>query len=123
MTAPSAPRAEGTAFGPEGLDRRRAPRIPVPPAAPLSVTGARLLNASPFGMLIESPVSMEPETFLRLRLRIGRERLDVETRVAACTRVAGRRRLFGVGLEFVGLSQKARESLEGVLKTLPAPPA
>jgi PilZ domain len=111
----------GPAFGPEGLERRRAPRIPIPPSAPLSVVGARLLNASVFGMLIESPVSMERDALLRLRLVIAREKFDVETRVAACTAEAGRPGVFGVGLEFAGLPEKTREKLRALLRGLPDP--
>ena len=111
----------GPAFGPEGLERRRAPRIPIPPSAPLFVVGARLLNASAFGMMIESPVAIEPDAILRFRLVIAREKFDVETRVAACSGGRGTKNAFAIGLEFTSLPEGARTRLQGVLNELAAP--
>ena len=112
-------RESGPAFGPEGLERRRAPRIPIAPGGPISVIGARLVNLSPYGMMIESPVLMERDAVLRLRLVVVREKIDVEARVAACWPVSGaRKRLFGVGLEFISLADAVRQRLREALATL-----
>jgi Tfp pilus assembly protein PilZ len=83
---------------------------------PVSVMGARLLNASPFGMMIESLVPLEKDAVLALRLTIGGQKFDIETRVAACTPiVGGARRGFGIGLEFAHLPEDVRERLKQVL--------
>jgi Tfp pilus assembly protein PilZ len=101
------------AFGEDGLERRRADRVPMNGAeAPVAVVGAQLINASVYGMLIESPVAFEPEAVLPLRLVIRGDKADVVARVAACTPLAGARRAFGVGLEFVRIDETARGRLE-----------
>jgi hypothetical protein len=83
-------------FGPEGLERRRVERAPaLPSALAVSVVGARLVNVSRYGMMIESLVPFEKETVLQLRLIVEGEKADVEARVAACTAgAAGARRSF-----------------------------
>ena len=63
-------------------------------------------------MLIESPVSLEPEAVLPLRLVVRGHKADVEARVAACTLLPGARRTFGVGLELVRIDEMARGRLE-----------
>lgn len=76
------------------------------------MVGARLINLSLFGMMIESPVPMEPEAVLRFRLVIGTHKADVDARVAACTRGAsGRARRYGVGLEFASVPPELRTQL------------
>ena len=101
------------AFGENGLERRRAERVAMSGAgAPVAVVGARLINASVYGMLIESPVALEPEAVLSLRLVIRGDKADVEARVAACTPLPGPRRAFGVGLELVRIDDTARGRLE-----------
>ncbi len=109
--------ARGPGFGPEGLDRRRAPRIPVDQLAiAVSVVGARLVNLSLFGMMIESPVPLEREAILSFRLVIGGYKGDVEARVAACTLgAAGPARRYGIGLEWVTLPTEVREHLRRAL--------
>ena len=105
------------AFGENGLERRRAERVPMSGAgAPVAVVGARLINASVYGMLIESRVPLEPEAVLPLRLVIRGHKADVEARVAACTPLAGARRTFGVGLEFVRIDEMARGRLDEVVE-------
>ena len=96
-----------------GLDRRRSERFPVPPrGARVSVVGARLVNVSGYGMMIESLVPLERESRMDFRLVVAGEKLDVEARIAACTLIAsGRRRIYGVGCEFLSLSDAARERL------------
>jgi len=103
-------------FGPSGLDRRRGDRVRMPPSGgPVSVVGARLLNVSPFGMMIESLVPLERDAVLALRLIIGGQKFDVEARVAACTPITGgARRGFGIGLEFAQLPGEVRERLKQV---------
>ena len=100
------------AFGENGLERRRAERVPMTAAgAPVAVVGARTINASVYGMLIESPVPLEPEAILPLRLVVRDHKADVEARVAACTPLPGRR-VFGVGLELVRIDEMARGRLD-----------
>ena len=101
------------AFGENGLERRRAERVPMTGAgAPVAVVGARPINASVYGMLIESPVPLEPEAILPLRLVVRGDKADVEARVAACTLLPGARRAFGVGLELVRIDETARGRLD-----------
>jgi PilZ domain-containing protein len=120
-TGTAIPRDTTAAFGPAGLDRRRAPRIPVPPGGPASVIGARLVSASPYGMLIESPVPMERDAMQRLGMVVARERVDVEARVVACRRMISRGKfVFGVGLEFTSIPGAVREKLRAALDDLAA---
>ena len=101
------------AFGENGLERRRAERVPMTGAgAPVAVVGARTINASVYGMLIESPVPLEPEAILPLRLVVRGDKADVVARVAACTPLPGARRAFGVGLELVRIDETARGRLD-----------
>jgi len=103
-----------------GRERRRAVRVPMGPGGPVALVGARLVNVSPFGMLIESPLPMAPDAVHRFRLVIGRENADVEARVAACW--PGGTHRYHVGLEFVRLADDVRGRLAEVLKSPPPPP-
>lgn len=107
----------GAGFGPRGLERRRGPRTPVDKlAVAVSVVGARLVNISLFGMMIESPVPLEREAILSFRLIIGGHKGDVEARVAACTLGAsGQSRRYGIGLEFTSLPLDVRSRLRKAL--------
>ena len=109
------------AFGPRSLDRRRGPRIPIAELeGAVSVVGAKLINVSLYGMMIESPVALEPESVLRLRLVIHGHKSDIEARVAGCTLGAtGIRKRFGVGLEFLDIPAESRERLQKTLAQLP----
>jgi Tfp pilus assembly protein PilZ len=108
-------------FGPSGLDRRRAHRVPlVGPGAPVTVVGGRLINGSVFGMLMESPVPLERASYLTLRLVIDGRKYDVETQVTACTPLPSEKRTYGVGLEFVGLRAEVRARLEKALDLVQA---
>jgi hypothetical protein len=89
------------------------------PGGAVALVGARLVNVSPFGMLIESPLPMTPDDVHRFRLVIGRENADVEARVAACWPAGGHR--FHVGLEFVSLAEDVRGRLAQVLKSSSPP--
>ena len=103
-------------FGPKGLDRRRAERVALDyPGASISVIGARLVNASAFGMMIESPVRLETEAELPLRLVMRGAKTDVLARVAGCVPLSGPRRAYSVGLEFTRIDEATRESLRAVL--------
>lgn len=108
---------------PTGFERRRAERVPVPPRGfAISVVGARLVNISGYGMMIESLVPLERDALMDFRLVIAREKLDVEARIAACTLLSsGKRRLYGVGCEFTSLSEPARERLIAALAPLTQP--
>ena len=114
--------AAGTAAGPE---RRRCARVPMAPTGgPVSVIGARLLDVSPYGMMIESPVAMKEDAVLQFRLAVEGRKVDVSARVACCTARPGVRHAYGVGLEFVNLPSEVREQIRDVLaRHASAPPA
>jgi hypothetical protein len=100
---------------PLGLNRRRAVRVPMPATgAPVSVVGAKLLNVSPYGMLVESPMALTPDAVLKFRLVIGGLKTDVEARVAQCFPQPGSRR-FGLGLEFTQIDNDVQDRLTDVL--------
>ena len=105
------------AAGPQGLERRRSERIPVPSrGGAISVVGARVVNVSGHGMLIESLVPMEREQTMTLRVVVAGEKTDVEARVACCSVLAhSRRRVYGVGLEFAAFPETAHRRLLAAL--------
>lgn len=105
------------ALAPSGFERRRSGRVPLPPrGGEISVVGARLVSVSAHGMLIESMVPMEQDLTLQMRMLIGGEKADVEARVACCSALSsGRRRLYGVGLEFTTIPEAAQKRLQAVL--------
>jgi hypothetical protein len=87
-----------------------------PRGAEIAVVGARLVEVSAHGMLIESLVPMEEGLSLRLRVVIAGHKSDIEARVANCRLSAsGRRRLYGVGLEFTSIPEAAQERLREIL--------
>ena len=100
------------------MERRRAQRIAMtPPANPVSVVGARLVDVSPFGMMIESPVAISPDAVLPFRIVVAGRTSDVRCRVATCRPAAGEdQRHFGVGLEFLDLPADSRDHLREVLQ-------
>lgn len=102
---------------PGGFERRKAERVPVPPSGgPVSVVGARLVNVSSYGMMIESPVPLEQDAIMQFRLVVAGQKADVEARVAACFARAGeKRRCFGVGLEFTRIPPEVQERLRELL--------
>ena len=79
--------------GPDGVERRRAPRLePDDLAEPVVVVGSRLLNIGPGGLMLEAPIPLSPESSLQLRLVVAGERTDGHARVRGCVqRAAGRR--------------------------------
>lgn len=101
--------------GPDGVERRRAPRLePDELAEPVLVLGSRLVNIGPEGLMLEAPVPLAPESALRLHLVVGGERADVDARVRGCVpRAHGRS--WGVGVEFEKLDPAARERLDRAL--------
>jgi len=103
--------------GPGGMERRRAERVPMPATGgSIAVVGARLVNASPYGMMIESPVAMARDAQLEVRLIVTGEKVDVLTRVAACTPMPrGARKVFGIGLEFTRIPDEVRERIRELL--------
>jgi hypothetical protein len=104
--------------GPEGVERRRAPRFePNELAEPVLVVGSRIVNIGPDGLMLEAPVPLAPESSLRLRLVLGGERADVDARVRGCSaRLGGHRRAWAVGVEFENIPASARERLERALQ-------
>ena len=102
---------------PLGLNRRRSERIPMSPTGGIvSVIGARLVNVSPHGMMIESPVPLTEDALMPFRLVVQGQKQDVEARVAACApRTEGGRRRYGVGLEFIGISDELQEQIRQAL--------
>ena len=85
----------------------------------VSVVGARLVNISSYGMMIESPVPLEREAVLQFRLVVAGHKADVDARVADCAAVAGSRR-YAVGLEFARIDPDAQQRLVRVLSGQPA---
>ena len=64
------------------MERRRAKRIAMtPPANPVSVVGARIIDVSPYGMMIESPVAISPDAVLPFRIVVEGHSSDVSCRV------------------------------------------
>jgi hypothetical protein len=101
------------------IERRRAERIAMtPPDNPVSVVGARIIDVSPFGMLIASRVAISPDAVLPFRIVVGGRTSDVSCRVATCRPTAGEGQ-FGIGLEFLDLASDARERLEAALQRKP----
>lgn len=99
------------------IERRRAQRIPMnPPTNPVSVAGARILDASPFGMKIESPVAISPDAVLKFRIAVGGKTTDVSCRVAVCRPSPGDSGRYGVGLEFLDLEAAFGDHLREALQ-------
>ena len=97
-------------------ERRRCARVPMAPTGgPVSVVGARLVDVSPYGMLIESPVPIKEDAVLQFRLVVEGRKTDVSARVAGCRARPGVRHAYGVGLEFVDLPSEMREQIREVL--------
>jgi hypothetical protein len=104
-------------------ERRRAERVPMPPVGgPVSVVGARLVDVSAYGMMIESPVAMTEDAVLQFRLSVEGRKTDVSARVACCTSRPGTRRSYGIGLEFLDLPAEVRDQIRDVLIRPPAAP-
>lgn len=105
---------------PSGAERRRAPRVEMPPegGGVVSIIGGRILDVSTHGMRVESVLALDADSTHRFRLIVAGENLDVEARVACCMRLEGERRRFGVGMEFVDLPDAHRERLSAALAPL-----
>ena len=106
--------ADRSPTGPDGTERRRAPRLaPGDLAEPVLVVGSRLVNIGPGGLMLEAPIPLSPESSLQLRLVVAGERTDVHARVRGCVpRPEGRRTAWAVGVEFEDLAPEARARLE-----------
>lgn len=95
-----------------------------PVGGPVSVVGARLVNVSPYGMMIESPLPMVVDSVLQFRLVVAGHNADIEARVVACTpRAEGERRAYGVGLELADIPAEVRGRLREVLSQRRPPSA
>ena len=109
-------------FGPRGLERRRSPRIPIAQLeGAVAVVGAKLVSVSLYGMMIDSPLPLERDSMLSLRLVVQGHKSDVEARVAECS-IGGAsvaRKRYGVGLEFTDIPGDTRERLEQTLSRVP----
>jgi hypothetical protein len=104
------------------MERRRAERVPMPATGgPVAVVGARLLDVSPYGMMIESPLAMSQDAVLQFRLSVEGRKADVSARVACCTSRPGARHSYGVGLEFLDLAPSVRDQIRDVLVRHAAP--
>jgi PilZ domain-containing protein len=103
--------------GPDGTERRSAPRLePDDLAEPVLVVGTRLVNIGPGGLMLEAPIPLTPESSLHLRLVVAGERSDVLGRVRGCVpRPEGRRTAWAVGVEFEDLDPVVRSRLERAL--------
>lgn len=84
------------------------------------MVGAAVASVSPYGMLIVSPVPLEPGAVLSLRLVVAGVKTDVEARVVACARLARGGRRYGAGLEFTRITAETRARLADVLAGLQA---
>lgn len=103
--------------GPDGVERRLAPRLePDDLSEPVFVVGSGFVNIGPGGLMLEAPVPLAPESTLHLCLVLGGERTQVDARVRGCApRSHGRRRVWGVGVQFENLEPAAGERLERAL--------
>lgn len=110
---------------PQGFERRRSERIPVPSrSSAISVIGARVLNVSAHGMLIESLVPLEREQTLTLRVVLSGHKTDVQARVACCSILGSSgRRVYGVDLEFTAIPEAAHRRLLETLVAIKGVPA
>lgn len=97
-------------------ERRRAVRVPITPPGPVSVVGARLVDVSPSGMRIESPVAIPVDAVLAFRIVVEGRASNVRCRVAACRADPGGQPHYGIGLEFLDFAPDAREHLREVLQ-------
>ena len=103
---------------PDGIERRKAVRsAPDQLSEPVSVVGARLLDVSAGGVLIDAPVPLAPDSTLRVRLVVGGVKTELETRVTGCRRLHGSTRPWGVGLEFADVPKEMSLRLERALRT------
>jgi hypothetical protein len=109
---------------PEGAEQRRSPRFAMPSSGgAVSIVGARLLNVSLHGALIEAPLPMETEAVLPLRVVVAGSKLDIDARVAQClAQPGGSRRTYRVGLEFLSPPEGFRERLAEALRGAAASP-
>jgi hypothetical protein len=99
------------------IERRRIKRTPAERLArAASVVGAQLLDLSPLGMRITSPVPMESQAVLPFRLVLDGEKHDVRARVVSCGRARGGGARYTVGLEFSDLPAAVRARLVQVLE-------
>ncbi len=106
-----------------GRERRRAERIPMPAnGGPVSVVGARLIDVSPYGMMIESPLALAEDAILKFRLSVEGNKADISARVACCNARRGARHAYGVGLEFLDVPEGLRERIRDALARHSAPP-
>ena len=103
--------------GPDGVERRLAPRLePDDLAEPIFVIGSRLVNIGTGGLMLEAPVPLAADSTLHLCLVLGGERTEVDARVRGCSpRSQGQRQAWGVGVQFEHLEPAARERLERAL--------
>jgi hypothetical protein len=103
--------------GPDGVERRLAPRLePDDLAEPVFVVGSRLVNIGPGGLMLEAPVPLAPDSTLHLCLVLGGERTEVDTCVRGCApRSHGQRRAWGVGVQFENLQPAVAERLARAL--------
>ena len=84
----------------------------------MSIVGGRILDVSAHGMRMESFMALESESVHRFRLVVAGEKLDVDCRVACCLRLDPVKRRFGVGMEFVGMSDEHRDKLAAAIMPL-----
>jgi hypothetical protein len=87
------------------------------------VVGARLVDISRDGLLLEAPVPLAPQSTLRLRLVVGGVKTEIEARVANSRRRALRgSHPWGVGVEFGEVPAAVRRRLARALGTWRAKP-
>ena len=103
---------------PGPLERRRGERVRMPEVnAPVRVVGARLVDVSPFGMRIESPLAMQEDSVLPFRMLIEGRPVDVACRVAMSRPGEGSRgRWHEIGLDFLDLEDADADRLRVLLQ-------
>lgn len=89
----------------------------------VSVVGARLVDITPYGMMIETPVALTEDAVLSFRLSVEGRKADVSARVATCRSRPGERHAFGVGLEFLDLAPDLRDAIRDALARQASHPA
>lgn len=100
-----------------GAERRRVPRFePQELNAAVFVVGSRLVTIGAHGLMLESTMPIAVDSDLRLQLVVGGLKAPVEARVRSCVpRLHSGQRAWGVGVEFMRISDATQQRLNYVL--------
>ncbi|MGE5124803.1 MAG: PilZ domain-containing protein [Betaproteobacteria bacterium] len=102
-----------------GAERRRVPRFePQELGAAVFVVGSRLVSIGAHGLMLETAFPVALDSNLSFQLVVGGLKAPVEARVRSCVpRTHGGQRAWGVGVEFLRISETTRLRLDYVLVT------